>query len=618
MSRLNRSWVHRALLSVWLGCATLDGTRSYAIDGNGAGAGPNGTIEQVIRDVFRGEGLTSDLNRDGAVTAADVTSAMRSFALSTPTPSATPEIATATESPTPTVTPSISATHTERPTVTPPQGWQFTDVTEQAGLDFSPVTGLSGGVAAGDYDRDGHVDLYMVRYDNGPNPLFRNRGDGTFEDVGAAAGVAITGLLGSSPVFADVNGDGWLDLFLEGVVGASARLYYNRGDGTFEDVSNRARIAEAYEMHLPSCEGCDSPGGAAWGDYDRDGDLDLFMTHLETPIPPGGVQNLWRNNGDGTFTDVTMPAGVAGRIFDRGKGLSSYMYAPNFADINNDGWPDLLIASDWGSSRVFLGNGDGTFTDLTNSVISDENGMGAAVGDYDDDGNLDWFVTSIWDPLSGPGGVLSGNRLYRGLGDGTFEDTTEAAGVRIGFWGWGSCFADFENDGDLDIFHTNGAVEEGYNDDPSMLFISNGDGTFVERAVELGIDDRRIGQGIVCFDYDVDGDIDIFIQNRLQPPRLYRNDGGNRGHFLDVILRGRAPNTEAIGARLHLTVRGRTRIRELRAGNNFMSQDPVVAHFGLGDATGADALRIVWPDQTSTVLTDGLAADQRLVVTQPE
>jgi hypothetical protein len=470
-------------------------------------------------------------------------------------------------------------------------------------------------VAAGDYDRDGFTDLYMARYDLGPNPLYRNRGDGTFEDVGEAAGVAVTDLLGCSPIFADVDGDGWLDLFLEGVVGAGTRLYRNRGDGTFEDVSARARIAEDYETH-PTCERCDTPGGAAWGDYDRDGDLDLFLPHLDAAIPPGGVQNLWQNHGDGTFSDVTAQAGVTGITFDHGKGVASFMYTPNFADINNDSWPDLLVAADWGTSRVFVSNRDGTFTDRTNGVISDENGMGASVGDYDDDGNLDWFVTSIWDPLSGPGGVLSGNRLYRGLGDGTFEDVTGFAGVRVGFWGWGSCFADFDNDGDLDIFHTNGAEEEGFNDDPDSLFLANGDGSFTDRARELGVDDHMIGHGVVCFDYDVDGDIDLLVQNRRQPPRLYRNDGVNLGNFLDVTLRGRAPNTEAIGARIHLTVGNRTRMHELRAGSNFMSQDPTIAHFGLGTATTA-ALRIVWPDQTSTALPDGIAANQRLVVTQP-
>jgi hypothetical protein len=210
------------------------------------------------------------------------------------------------------------------------------------------------------------------------------------------------------------------------------------------------------------------------------------------------------------------------------------------------------------------------------------------VGDYDNDGILDWFVSSVWDP-DGPAGenwYASGNRLYRGRGDGTFDDVTDAAGVREGFWGWGSTFADFDNDGHLDIFHVNGwyssSAAAQFLMDPSRLFVANGDGTFTERSAEVGLNDTGMGRGVVAFDYDRDGDLDLFVANGQGPSRLWRNDSPPGNHWLGLRLRGRAPNTEAIGARIWVRTGGTTQLRELRAGSNFESQDPAEAHFGLG------------------------------------
>ncbi len=295
---------------------------------------------------------------------------------------------------------------------------------------------IAGGVAAGDYDRDGWVDLYLVRGDIAANLLYRNKGDGTFEEVGEAAGVALRDALGSGPIFADFSGDGWLDLFIGGVNGTGPSVYRNRGDGTFEDITASSGLAALSNSF-----------GAAFGDIDLDGDLDLYVSHWQ-PAKSGGY--LFRNNGDDTFSDITVAAGVVA------PGINDF--TPNFADINNDGWPDLLVAGDFGTSQVFMNDGDGTFTNVTDrTVITDENGMGAAIGDYDHDGDLDWFVSSIRDldpPLGNWDG--SGNRLYRNRGDGTFEDVTGDAGVRDGFWGWGSCFGDFNNDSHLDLYHVNG------------------------------------------------------------------------------------------------------------------------------------------------------------------
>jgi len=489
--------------------------------------------------------------------------------------------------------------------------WTFVDVTKQAGFDYqhgmvdpiknninSRMLHMTGGVAVGDYDNDGWVDLYVVRGDIGPDLLFRNKGNGTFEEVSAKAElVSEKGAVSSGPTFADFTGDGLLDLFVGGAGKTTPQLYRNRGDGTFENITPEYGISDIKNSY-----------SAAFSDFDRDGDLDLYVSHWS--FSNNFDRNyLFVNEGQGEFKDASVSAGLIHLIFAD--------FTGNFADVNNDSWPDLLIAADFKHTRLFINNQDGTFTDKTDiSVFTDENGMGSAVGDYDNDGDLDWFVTSIWDPrkvytedvdkLDGQFYQIgkSGNRMYRNRGDGTFEDATDLAGVRVGHWGWGSCFADFNNDGHLDLFHVNGfLLDESdpressiFIDDPVRMFVSNGDGTFTERSQELGLDDTSQGRGVSCFDYDRDGDLDIFIANFDAAPRLYRNEGGNRQNYLGVSLKGDLPNIEAIGARIYLTANGITQMRELRAGSNFESQNPVDAHFGLGGAKIVNTLRVVWPD----------------------
>ncbi len=479
----------------------------------------------------------------------------------------------------------------------------FTEVTAAAGFDYQHgISGLSpgvapelsemaraisGGVAAGDYDGDSWVDLYAVRGDAGPNLLFRNRGDGTFEEVGAAAGVAIDGEIGSGPAFGDADGDGRLDLFIGGV-DAMPRLFRNLGAGGFVEIA-------APDEHRDTFS-------AAWADLDRDGDLDLALAHWEHRFSGGCSApcngHLWRNDGGGVLSEADLTAGITGFEQD------DHTFTPNFADVDNDGWPDLLYASDWNTSRVYSNQGDGTFVDVSDpEVMTDDNGMGAALGDYDNDGDLDWFVTSIHDPIerggAGRGPGRTGNRLYRNLGDGTFEEVSAAAGVRMGHWGWAACFADFDNDRHLDIFHVNGwfynpAGGDVWITDPSPLFMSDGDGTFTERAAEVGLADTGLGRGVVCFDYDRDGDLDLFTANHSGPPALYRNDGGNASSFLGVRLRGGGANVHAVGARVYATAGGVTQMREIRMGSNFQSQQPLEVHFGLGDAPAAD-IEVRWP-----------------------
>jgi len=485
--------------------------------------------------------------------------------------------------------------------------WNFTNVTAAAGFSYahgySGVVGearrSAGGVAVGDYDRDGWYDLYVVRGNIGPNLLFRNLGNGTFQEVGAAAGVNISAANGSGPAFADYNGDGWLDLVLGGIDPTRPRIFRNQTNNTFTEVTSTCGISTIFNTF-----------GCTFGDYDLDEDLDLFLTHWG---PIGSPDHLWRNNGNGTFTSVDSDAGLD-ILSDEG---ADYTFTANFADIDSDGDPDLLVAADFDRSKVFLNDGDGTFTNVTSAVISDENGMGAAVGDYDNDGDLDWFVSSVWDPNGDPEGSwgVTGNRLYRNTGAGVFQDATTAAGVRQGWWGWGSSFADFNNDGHLDLLHVNGWNTVEFDRDSTRLFVANGNATFTEMSYTLGLRDVGQGRGVACFDYDHDGDLDVFIANNGSGPAFFRNDGGNALKYLSVRLAGPAPNTEGIGARVFVTAGGVTQMREIRCGNNFVSQDPAEAHFGLGSATLVTELRVEWPDGVTTVL-HGIAANQRLVLDQ--
>ena len=479
--------------------------------------------------------------------------------------------------------------------------WQFVDVTRESGINFDHVYSaaretafIAGGVACGDYNNDGFPDLYLVSGAQGRNALYRNNGDGTFTDVAAGAGVALEGRFDTGPLFVDYDGDGHLDLFVGGIDSSTPLLFRNMGDGTFKDVTAESGLNFTGNTF-----------SAAFGDIDRDGDLDMFTAHWGAT----DQRSFHRNNGDGTFTEATDDVGL-GEAF-----RPNHNFTPNFADLNGDRWPDLLVAADFGRSKVFLNDGTGKLIDSTTDVISDENGMGAAVGDFDNDGDLDWFVSSISTPGAKRG--TSGNRLYANRGNGFFDDITDQTGVRSGLWGWGAVMVDFDNDGHLDIFHTNGfrgTFGQGYHNDPSRFFHATGAGSFKEKASELGLSASGQGRGVACFDFDGDGDLDIFVANNGEPPRLYRNDGGNQNAFIRVRLLGRAPNSEAVGAKIEaITPTGR-QMREISAGNNFMSQDPGIAHFGLGESTTA-TIRVTWPD--GAITNHQAKTGDRLVLTQP-
>ena len=531
------------------------------------------------------------------------------------------------------------------PQPAPASPTQFVDATAASGISYyngytfiqrdpTVVRMVTGGVAAGDYDNDGDIDLFITRGDAGPNLLYRNDGAGVFTDAGVAAGVGYTATATenyrhSGPAFADIDGDGDLDLFIGGLFGDPAKIYRNDGPAagfTFTDVTAGSGIDTMNRQHDIS---------ASFGDYDLDGYPDLFVTHWGSGVPesgPGDTQHLWRNdsaNGVIRFTSVSESAGISPSIItlpdprQLRPGID-WTFAASFARINDDLYPDIVVAADFNGSQVFLNNGDGTFTNATDvDVIIDYNGMGSALGDYDHDGDLDWFVTAIGVGDGTPNGDIGtlGNRFYENVSgepgaSGVFADVTDEIGVVDGGWGWAACFLDIDNDGDLDIYHTNG-WQDTFIDDTSRAFVNDGTGHFADRAEALGLADEAEGRGIVCADFDNDGDIDILQLHRGYPvsATLWRNHSQEH-NWLRVVLRGNAPNTEASGARIYATIGATTQLREIILGNNFVSQNPALQVFGLGDSTQVDELRVEWPDGAETVIL-AVAAGQTLEIVQP-
>ena len=506
----------------------------------------------------------------------------------------------------------------------------FVSATSEAQISFSHInnppqqresTFVAGGGAIGDYDLDGYPDFYLIGGTQNHNALYRNNGDGTFSDVAQAAGVDLFDILGTGPLFADVDGDMDLDLLVFSIqqwaqaVGSDPdllenrpRLFINQGDGSFTDAS----LTSGFTSGMPSYSG-------SMGDFDLDGDLDLFMTHWNSDDTTS-KQLFWANNGSGQFTDVTIDyLGLPQNV-----NLDKFLFTPHITDINEDGWPDVLVASDFGTTRIFYHQGfpSGTPSFLVSqpAFITDENGMGSAVADYDNDGDLDWFVTSIWDPDGIPEGNwgVTGNRLYENTGNGQFIDATDAAGVREGYWGWGACLADFDNDGHLDIYHENGfnnqSLAGDFHFDPARFFVANGDKTFTESSAAAGLDFTGQGRGISCVDYDLDGDLDILIIPNNEAYQLYKNTTQNNHHYLQVNVFDSGANPFALGTQLSLSTPGLSQLREVSSANNYVSNNPLQQHFGLATNTQINSLEISWPDGQTQTITSQLAVDTNISV----
>ena len=522
---------------------------------------------------------------------------------------------------------------------------QFSDQTAAAGITYRNVFGgkekhyilesHGSGAAFFDHDSDGDLDLYIVngatfatyRDRSGPgNALYRNRGDRTFVEITREAGVGDAGW-GSGVAVGDIDNDGRPDLYATNY-GANV-LYHNRGGDRFADATREAGVG-----------GDQYSASAAFFDYDRDGDLDLYVANYVVfdaeRLPPepqlctffgglrvycgpkglvGAPDVLYRNEGDGAFTDVTQASGVAAANRYYGLGVVP-------ADCDSDGDSDLFVANDETPNVLFQNQGDGTFQDVAliagvayNGDGDVEAGMGADFGDYDQDGDPDLYVTHFFTET---------NTLYRNEGGVRFSDVTTTAGLAaptVELLGWGTRFFDYDNDGRLDLFVANGHVYPQVDQattgttyrQPNQFFRNEGDGRFALASAGPGL--AKVSRGTSFGDYDDDGDIDLFVVELDDAPTLLRNDGGNAGNYLVVQIFGREDNRDGVGTRIGLQAAGKRQWRTVNGAGSYLSHSDLRVHFGLGAAQASDRVEITYPNG-STYAVENVPANKLLVVRQ--
>jgi hypothetical protein len=519
---------------------------------------------------------------------------------------------------------------------------RFRSVARESGIDYRHQNGatpqkympetMGGGSLIFDYNSDGWVDLFFVDGGSFADPriaaaahhrLYRNNGDGTFTDASAASGIESAGY-GMGACSADYDNDGWADLYVTSV--GPNRLYRNAGGSGFVDVTRST-----------GTEGGFWSASCAFRDIDNDGDVDLYVVNYVDfskdnnkfcrliedvrgychPDVYNGVPDiLYRNNGDGTFTDVSREAGIHR---NDGKGLGVV-----FGDYDNDGWADIYVANDSVPNFLFHNKGKGVFEEVGFwagvAVGGDGNplaGMGTDFGDVDGDGLLDIFVTNLDGQT---------HNLYRNLGNGLFADVTFPSRVgeaTLPYVGFGAVFQDYDNDTDIDLAVANGDVLDNVRllrdsssyEQLNLLLRNDGKGVFkrVGPSSGPGFTLKRPSRSLVSGDLDNDGDMDLLVGNAGETADLLRNERGNRANFLLIRTIGSKSNRDGIGAQLRLTANGQTSIRQVSAGSSYLGQNDLRVHFGLGRATVAERLEIRWPSGLVDVL-ENVKANQILTV----
>jgi len=518
------------------------------------------------------------------------------------------------------------------------------DVSKETGITFTHTDGgcgkryvmetVSAGLALFDYDNDGDIDIYFLngavlkgtKVDVEPaNALYRNEGNWKFTDVTEKAGVGDTGY-GLGVAVGDYDNDGDSDIYLNNH-GPNV-LYRNNGDGTFTDVTEKAGVGGGFQMGAGTC----------FLDMDNDGDLDLYVsnylefsyeTHstntingIPVYVGPGTypfvADILYRNNGDGTFTDVSEASGV-GEHGGPGMGMVC-------GDYDNDGDTDIFVANDMKGNFLFENDGTGKFEEvgLMTGIAYDLNGeehgsMGVDCGDYDNDGLLDFYQTSYQGQWA---------TLYKNFGDGVFEDVTPVTGAGVGtlpFVTWGNSFVDFDNDGFRDIFIACGHLQdniERYDDTSTyltqnILLMNTGDGKFVNVSNQSGdgLKVKLSSRGAGFDDLDNDGDIDVVILNSRREPTILRNDSPSKGHWLQVCLCGVRTNRDGVGARVKVVADDLTLIDEVHSGRGYQSHYGMRLHFGLGNREKVDRIEVRWIGGGVDVFKD-IAVDQLVTLTE--
>ncbi|NMP14809.1 FG-GAP-like repeat-containing protein [Thalassotalea sp. Y01] len=459
---------------------------------------------------------------------------------------------------------------------------------------------VAGGLASADYDQDGDIDIFVVGGNEQSSKLYQKQNDGSYKDVAASAGVQLTGLY-SGPAFADIDGDGDLDLFVAALPGFENTLFINEGNGKFH--RREAGLVSEKSFNISS----------SFGDFDGDGYLDLLLTHYGETLQ-SSPQLLWKNQGDKQFMSVDDELNVTEVVSNQQRSEQSedYMFTASFADINQDGWQDIVIAADHSTSAALMNQQGKHFNNGSSDLnirIDDLQGMGSSLADIDNDGDLDWFITSITQFDADNGSLsFSGNKLLENNGDGSFRDISYASNSFNGGWAWASCAADFNNDGWIDLLNVNGwLIEsdstnqyESHLDDTIALFINNQQGKFSRTNINVGLTHKGQGRAVLCTDFDGDGDTDILLTDHTVGKNAlvyYENQNGNQlGNYITIVLSSAGKNSQGVGAMVEIQTRNGKQYRHINLNSNFTSQSPARAMFGVGQNRQIDHIQVTWPD----------------------